>query len=327
MKVPASIRRLYEDQRAKNERLKAEVDSLVLGIKHPRWHYESRLKQLQSFALKVESGRFTEPQALEDFFACTIVVANFAQVSDAERLIRERFRVDYRRPEKVDSTHKPPSDFPFDDLRLYVKLAEDPSRPPSDITSILFEVQIKTFLQHAWAIATHDLVYKTDDVNWSKQRIAYQTKAMLEHAEVSIQEAERLASCAFLAKQDGRTTEAKEAIALLKRHWAADELPVDIRRLADNILTLIRAVRIDLPRLEKVLTNGRAALGGAHPSNLSPFATVIQYLLNGERDSMVRLLQDDPTKKRRPLHVLMAAEIDIPAGIDCTLWRSAITLR
>ena len=61
-------------------------------------------------------------------------------------------------------------------------------------------MQVKTFLQHAWGIATHDLIYKTDDVSWSRQRIAYQIKAMLEHAEMSIQEAGRLAEAVALSK-------------------------------------------------------------------------------------------------------------------------------
>jgi ppGpp synthetase/RelA/SpoT-type nucleotidyltranferase len=100
------------------------------------------------------------------------------------------------------------------DLRLYVTLPDSPALPPTDLSDVVFEVQIKTFLQHAWSIATHDLLYKTDAVNWSKERIAYQIKARREHAEISIQEAEDLATSAALAKEDRKTVRVKKGISL-----------------------------------------------------------------------------------------------------------------
>src|ERR1039458_7003995 len=171
MKIPASIRRLHEDQKAVNDRLKSVVDERMAGLKKPRWHYESRVKELPSFALKIESGRFQKPEALEDFFACTLVVSNATEIAEAERLVGDHFTVQYRRPKQIDKTHKPSNSFPFDDLRVYAVLREGPAIPPTDLAGIAFEVQIKTFLQHAWSIATHDLLYKSDDVNWSKERI------------------------------------------------------------------------------------------------------------------------------------------------------------
>src|ERR1700683_1045841 len=108
MKVAASVRRIYEDQREINGRLKTVVDDRVRGLKDPRWHYESRLKELPSFALKIESGRFANPEALEDFFACTIVVANAGQIAEAEHLISEEPGGEERRPPQAGRTHKAP---------------------------------------------------------------------------------------------------------------------------------------------------------------------------------------------------------------------------
>ena len=320
MKIPASIRRLHEDQKAVNDRLKIAVGNRMAGLKKPSWHYESRVKELSSFALKIESGRFQKPEALEDFFACTLVVANATEIAEAEKLVEDNFTVQYRRPKQIDKTHKSSDSFPFDDLRVYTALREGPSIPPTDLSGIVFEVQIKTFLQHAWSIATHDLLYKSDDVNWSKERIAYQIKAMLEHAEISIQEAEGLAACAALAKEDPTTTAIKDGIRLVKAQWVGDELPSNVRRLAVNIAELLAALSMKIERLEQILNDGKTQRAGAHPSNLSPYGTIVQYLFDAEKDKMVKFLKNEKVRTK----ILIPAEIELPADLDRTEFRNAV---
>ena len=320
MKVPGSIRHIYEDQKATNERLKKKVDQRILGFKDSKWHYESRVKGLVSFALKIETGWFVEPKALEDFFACTIVVANASELNQAEGLIREHFTLRKRKPKLKKRTHKAPEEFPFDDLRLYVTVRDDPASPPTGLSDITFEVQIKTFLQHAWAIATHDLMYKSDEVDWSKQRIAYQVKAMLEHAEVSIQEAKKLATSSVLAKEDRRTNTLKAGIKLLKTQWSQDELPSDVQRLAKNIINLLELLHLNVVHLEAILNARKAHRGGFHPLNLSPYGTVVQYLFEAERDRMQQLLTDDRNQAR----VLIPSEIELPPTFDPRTFRNAV---
>jgi len=326
MKIPASVRRLFEDQHDRNFRLKVKVDERIKGIKDERWHYESRVKTLQSFALKVESGRFPNPGALEDFFAGTLVVANASELDRAEALVLSKFTLIERRPPKAGATHKRPDSFPFDDLRLYIRLSTDPSLPKIDLMDVTFELQIKTFLQHAWSIATHDLIYKSDEVNWGTERIAFQTKAMLEHAEVSIHEAQRLSSCTLLAIQDRPTEQIKAAIVLLKEHWAADDLPDNVRQLSLNLINLLSALNIDLARLSEVLNNEKTAHSGEHPSNLSPFATIIQYLFRLEKGKMEALLKKPYNKysSPKPIRLLIPTEVEIPEDIDRTLLCNAI---
>jgi ppGpp synthetase/RelA/SpoT-type nucleotidyltranferase len=321
MKIPASIRRLHEDQAAVNGRLKSLVDERMAGLRKSHWHYESRVKELSSFALKIESGRFEKPSALEDFFACTLVVANAPEIAEAEEVIDENFIIKYRRPKHSDKTHKTSDSFQFDDLRLYVTLRQNPALPPTDLADVVFEVQIKTFLQHAWGIATHDLLYKTDDVNWSKQRIAYQIKAMLEHAEISIQQAEGLAACAALAKEDPRTATIKEGIKLVKAQWGVDELPADVRRLAENVTKLLADLHVTVNRLEQMLEEGKARRQGAHPSNLSPYGTIIQYLFEAEKDKLVMYLKRDD---KNHVRVLIPAEIDLPHDVNPAEMKGAV---
>ena len=320
MKIPASIRSIYDEQKSKNDRLKLKVDALLNQLKDARWHYESRVKGLESFALKIESGRYPKPDSLEDFFACTLVVANASEINRAEQLVKRYFKVKYRRPIHKIKTTKKSDAFPFDDLRLFVTILKTESLPPSDLSGIVFEIQIKTFLQHAWSIATHDLVYKTDDVNWAKERIAYQTKAMLEHAEISIQEAERLARCSFLKKEDRGTEEINCVIGLLKRQWGLSELPSDIRRLAQNFLQLFAEIKIDIHRVEEILESGKRNGGGKHPLNLSPFSTLVKYLFDFEKGKMHKLLLQEGLQNG----VLIPKEVEIPADIDRSALRNSI---
>src|SRR5580704_14333064 len=131
MKIPASVRRIYDNQEEICKQLKTRVDSLIKPRLHDRWHYESRIKSIESFTLKVESGRFNNPAALEDFFAATIVVRNGSEIAVAETLAKDLFILDSRRPESDSHTKKPPEAFPFDDLRLYLRWKDASALPPT----------------------------------------------------------------------------------------------------------------------------------------------------------------------------------------------------
>ncbi|MFO1078008.1 MAG: hypothetical protein U1E73_09840 [Planctomycetota bacterium] len=267
------------------------------------------MKQAESFALKLETGRVSDPNALEDFFGCMIVVRNRIEVGGAEELARREFEFVSRRPKDPNLTFKNPEAFPFDDLRLYLRWKDDPSLPPSGLSGITFELQVKTFLMHAWAIATHDLVYKTDDVRWGKERIAFQIRAMLEHAEVSIAEAERLAASDSLGLETETTGQTKDAIKLLKEFWDPSALPSDVRRLATTVLEACRALRISLDDLKAVLEKEAAQGRGAKTLDLSPFASIVQSLLNQEPAKMRKACERDKSRFR----FLIPGEVALPS--------------
>lgn len=324
MKIPASIRTLYSDQLEVNTRLQAKVDVRIRSFKRDTWHYESRLKQDQSFALKVESGRTSKPSAVEDVFACTLVVRNGTEIDEAEKLIRDNFVTVERRPKDSNRTHKSPDQFHFDDLRLYVEWKEDPDLPPSGVAGVTFEVQIKTFLQHAWAIATHDLVYKTDNVSWGKQRIAFQIKAMLEHAELSIQEAERLAESSALSKTDKHTRDLRDYIALFTAEWNVPDLPTDIRRLAENVKGLMELMKLRVNQLKTALDVEKSRGRGPLTQNLSPYGIVLQTLMTEFPTEFKSALTLPEVWRQQK--IVIPAELPLPDDIDRSLCRNAIFL-
>jgi len=209
MKVVNSIRKIYDQRVSVYKSLKTEVDTFFISNKKDRWHYESRVKELASFALKAETSRVEKISELEDFFGSCLVVENSSSIKDALVIITSRFEIVYQRPENQEETHKDPSSFVFDDLRLYIRIPQNPNRRPKGIENIIFELQLKTFLQHAWTIATHNLIYKGRESNWASSRIAYQVKAMLEHAEMSIAESDALSKSSLVNKTSKKNNKVK----------------------------------------------------------------------------------------------------------------------
>jgi len=282
MKIIKALRDLYQASSIKYERLAAEVrETLKPRAEASGWFFLSRLKELESFALKIETGRVPDPRNMEDFYACTIVVPTILQIDDAEELVRSLFDFDERRPPDDAATRKASSSFAFDDLRLYVKRRSLASGKDADLDGIIFEVQIKTILQHAWSTATHDLIYKTDTVSWPRERIAYQVKAMLEHAEVAIAEASRLSDARAVAKKDDRTDNILRIIQQVESFWSKDRLPDNVKRLAETVFDLLRTCDLSANDLAAILEAEKRRIG-LLPTDLSPYAFVVQAMAHSD---------------------------------------------
>lgn len=308
MKIDKSIRDAYSEHLASNSDLKEEVDK-VFALRDSHWHYECRLKSPESFALKVEAGLFEENLIIDDFLACLIVVRNFAEIQSAVEFVQAHFNLVNRRPEDDSKTTRNPKDFSFDDLRLYCTAKPVEYLPDHPRSKIIFEIQIKTFLQHAWAVATHDLTYKTDEVSWAKTRIAHQIRAMLEHAELSIEQVKELAGSALVAKQYADFEDLAKIIASLRTHWTQEALPKDLLRLARNTRSVIKIFGISLNELNEQLAEETAAGRGAKLENLSPYGTILQTILHKFPDNVAK-------KKRLDKKIPISKEVEVPTASE-----------
>ncbi|MBT2623518.1 hypothetical protein [Chryseobacterium sp. ISL-6] len=308
MKIVQSIEAIYEEQKILNQLLKNRVDDIFTRIKESSWHYFSRLKQLESFALKLETGRFNDPQKLEDFFACTIVVENLDQIKRVTSLIQRNFNVISKRPQSSKLTHKESSSFQFDDLRIYVSLTQEEFLPEEPIAKITFEIQVKTFLQHAWSLATHDLIYKSDEINWPKERIAYQIKAMLEQAEVTISGVNGLINVPEVLKDNYETTQQKKILKFYKEYFDLDDLPKDIVRLCKNTNEFIGALNINVVHLREILKEENKLKRGVYQKNLSPFLLVVQSVIN-QRPSLIQTFLNEDTSQK--FKIILPKELEI----------------
>lgn len=307
MKIGQYIRDLHASLAETYAQLKTEVDTFMQERKEPSWHYISRLKKLESFALKIETGR-SQPTNMDDFLGCTLVVENLGSMIKAEELIRKRFHFHERKPEIDSITSKPPDSFRFDDTRLYVKWKDNAESRPTGLNGLLFEVQIKTFLAHAWSIATHDLTYKTDEKSWPKERIAFQIKAMLEHAELSIVEAQNLAQSSSINKTDDISNKVSQIMNLVKEYWPPEALPSDKKRFAVNIYYLLGSLGIEFRRLKEILNEERRLGRGCKIINLSPYCTIVQSLIYQES----KKFQDYIFGPKKYFNIYISCDVQIP---------------
>jgi ppGpp synthetase/RelA/SpoT-type nucleotidyltranferase len=305
VKIDATVRDAFEEQEAVANALRAEVDRDLRQRKDATWHYVSRVKGLESFALKVETGRISSLAEVEDVFAATIVVPQWSEIAAARDLVLEKYELHERRPPTDDETSKSPDSFRFDDLRMYVRYRRVEGEKTAIPDGALFEVQIKTFLQHAWAVATHDVIYKSPKRDWRRERVAHQVRASLESAEVAIGNIDSLAASTILPGIDSEIAELNAIIVVLEDHWSQELLPTNIRRLAENVCDLMRVVdrRWDADRpaiLSTLLDAGKARNLGAHSIDWSPYRSVLNYVAH-DHSSKLRARVIDPKSKKKLL--------------------------
>lgn len=319
MKVSNEVRNLYFDYSQIYSELAEKVKTLITAKINERWHYEGRIKSLESYATKLETGRH-KPK-IEDFFACTLVVENLQSRKIAEDLILSEFKLHERRPRQDKFTHKNPDSFPFDDIRLYVSWIDTIGSKPTSFTDIVFEVQIKTFLQHAWSIATHDMIYKTSEKNWAKERIAFQIKAMLEHAEISILEADSLSRSISLDKNNKETEHITKIIDVIKSRWSKESLPSDVTRLADNVSCLLKCLNLSTKDLIEIIDKESSAGRGCLTINLSPFGSILQGVMYQKKDLIISYMTGQESKYK----FFLTKDFDIPPEVNILTCTNVIT--
>ena len=313
MKIIGSIERHYNTQLAKYGELRQEVDNTLGNIaKRNKWHYTSRLKEPESYALKLETGEKIDPIAhsMEDFFACTLIVDNYHKIEAVKHELKNYVIIKCKRPKSAVRIRKSPDSFPYDSIRLYVKLKPQQNLPknhsPNNLTDILFEIQVKTFFQHTWDIAVHNLIYKGKEISWPEKRVAYQIKAMLEHAEVSIQEIDQLKSSKILDIHDKQTDRLIELQKFFQKNWEPEQLPTDLNRLSQNLDFLLKNSKINLEEMQTILDEEMDAKRGPRTMDLSPYFTIVQTIINKRPQKMQNFLNSKRTKK-----IVIPAEVKI----------------
>jgi len=274
-----------------------------------------------SFYQKVESGVVSDIRALEDFVAAMIVVPLPSDIPAAIEFVSGFFEISYRRPESDSESKRPAYEFVFDDIRLYGKLRTDQALPPGPINEVVFEIQVKTFFQHAWSSATHDLVYKNSRFSWSRSRLAAQLRAVLENAELSMVAIDSLEEIAPIAKSGWPESEQNAILDVLRANWDDSILPDNLRRTAQTIHALLREFDVRPIQLSEMLARGKEDLRG-HPDGWSPYQVIADYFSRYYPEKSSKVFRSK-RRRLRTLHltpeILARLSLSTEECFNCTI--------
>lgn len=164
---------------------------------------QARAKTIPSFAEKIirKKGKYVEPvRQLTDLCGARVITSTLDEVQQFCTFIREHFDIDeansldvldrlnadafgYRSVHFVISLR--PGTFPRTPAALFQRWKPSEAFPQAG-PKFKAEIQVRTFLQHAWAVVAHDNLYKSDFTipgNWSRE--AARIAALLEDGDES----------------------------------------------------------------------------------------------------------------------------------------------
>ncbi|MGV3582625.1 MAG: hypothetical protein ACO1N8_09980 [Methylophilus sp.] len=279
MKISGSIEERFRSQEDHARAIKAKFsDAINHWSKARGWLFEDRIKQVESYAQKVEQSRI---KVVDDVYAATIIVANKKEIINCCQQLEDPnntigIRVFRRQPKSFHETSNDPDRFNFDSVRMYFK-PPIPLVGKPDYVDEIFEIQIKTLLEQAWDKATHASFYKsTDDLSWAKSRLISQTKALLESAELALIETDTLSASTILQKSNPKITKLNTFSSFFRNNWPAAALPKNIKRLSENTISFLDYIEKDILWLESLIQEENAQNRGINKVNLSPYWIVVE---------------------------------------------------
>lgn len=234
------------------EQLKKNVTNTLAAFADDKGYpFVGRIKALASVAEKIEMGRYARFSEIDDLVAFTLVIPTAAMEANVIEFCRLKFDVTEIRHKR--NTAKSPEAFRFDSTRVIARVrrpADVAGQPGPSIADFLFEIQVRTAFEHAWSVATHDLVYKGSSIDWRRIRLASQLKASSESLDAAVAAFDQLAE-AIEPSQWEKSDEQGEISNFVERLFREFKLPGTLKpassnRFAENLWHLTRAARPNL---------------------------------------------------------------------------------
>lgn len=292
MGVPSAAEAFFQDTRTAAAAAERRLDASLRSFCATQ-HYLStvRTKSLPSLSEKIETGRYESLAALEDLVAATIVVPTASHFPEVERFLETILTSTHWRggPRRVTQA---PDQFRFDANRIIgVSRIQEELDLPRGLDRLRVEVQIHTAFEYAWTMVTHDLVYKSETVDWRRLRLSAQLKATVEQVDLLIATFEQ--SAASIPERTHPGTECLAHIIAVFQQWiATGEIPSELKpdtwsRFAENVYSLVRSYtnrgdRVEV-NVESLLTSlGESVRAETPPVSGSLFQVVLGHVARGK---------------------------------------------
>ena len=169
-------------------RLKLLFEKLLISNGISFLQIETRVKSLPSFLDKVyrliSTNKFLSNN-FNDLVGIRLITYYNEDVYQIAALIEREFDV-YSKNSEYESHNRSPDQFGYSSLHYKISLTPQSSYPAEleKFKNIIFEVQIRTVVQHAWATIDHKIRYKTaEEIPRDIQREIFQLSALFELAD------------------------------------------------------------------------------------------------------------------------------------------------
>lgn len=289
MIYPSILNRKYQEYYPFVEEVAKKVKETLLNFcENKGYAFTSRIKTVESLAEKIEAGRFKQWTDLNDLFACTIIIPTLSHEDEVLEFCKNTF--DITGTVKRGQNKKAPDTFKFDSTRIYAKLKQNTNIITENILSIysiVFEIQIKSAFEHAWSVSTHDLVYKSSEIDWRRLRLAAQIKATVEQLDTLILAFEQ--TSLIIKNNDFSEIKIKNKLSnkinkLFETKKLPDELqPKDMSRLCDNLYRLLDTRKDkntnELKIMEQIVQEIQSTPNVRIPRSLSLFQYFLAILI------------------------------------------------
>lgn len=154
-RLKPSYIKLEEIVSEKLKTLKEENKLVIVSTEH-------RIKDEESLRVKLSryGDSFQNFEDLHDLFGARIICFFTDGIDYVSNIVAGLFDVDYELSSDKRETIDPVS-FGYISLHYICSLKKDEGYP-EEVTNLKFEIQIRSILQHAWALINHEFGYKSD---------------------------------------------------------------------------------------------------------------------------------------------------------------------
>lgn len=150
------------------ERLEQELKKRISPVLHPT--YKARVKDFESYYRKLlrlfssktpprTSGEETAFPVISDIIGIRIVCAFLQDLKVVERILTSTFNIIEIERKGADRTF---CEFGYESTHVLVSVPEELKTGLPLPDGLIFEIQMRTILQDAWAEVEHELVYKSE---------------------------------------------------------------------------------------------------------------------------------------------------------------------